>query len=73
MSHFMLPLYPPSLPPFPLCVSPVQILMDDDKREQYDRYGSTGLQEGFMDPGAFFTMSFGADKFESLVRGEEMG
>lgn len=41
--------------------------MDEEKRAAYDRYGPAGLQEGFMDPSAFFTMAFGAEKFEPLV------
>ncbi|GJP80471.1 hypothetical protein CLOP_g10680 [Closterium sp. NIES-67] len=44
-----------------------QVLMDPDKREKYDRFGRAALDDTFMDPGAFFTMSFGADKFKPLV------
>eukprot|EP00475_Leptophrys_vorax_P045234 TRINITY_DN931_c1_g1_i3.p2 TRINITY_DN931_c1_g1~~TRINITY_DN931_c1_g1_i3.p2 ORF type:complete len:476 (-),score=35.06 TRINITY_DN931_c1_g1_i3:467-1894(-) len=44
-----------------------QILMDPDKRERYDRFGREGLDGSIMDPGTFFTMAFGADKFKPLV------
>ncbi|GJP74241.1 hypothetical protein CLOP_g4857 [Closterium sp. NIES-67] len=41
--------------------------MDPDKREKYDRFGRAALEDTFMDPGSFFTMAFGADKFKPLV------
>ncbi|CAI5998417.1 unnamed protein product [Closterium sp. NIES-64] len=44
-----------------------QVLMDPAKREKYDRFGRAALDDTFMDPGYFFTMSFGADKFKPLV------
>eukprot|EP00850_Spirogloea_muscicola_P011320 SM000070S21286 [mRNA] locus=s70:37135:39702:- [translate_table: standard] len=44
-----------------------QVLMDPERREAYDRHGKASLDEGFMDPGSFFTMAFGADKFEHLI------
>ncbi|CAI5486539.1 unnamed protein product [Closterium sp. Naga37s-1] len=44
-----------------------QVLMDPESREKYDRFGRVALDGTFMDPGYFFTMSFGADKFKPLV------
>ncbi|CAI5503195.1 unnamed protein product [Closterium sp. Naga37s-1] len=44
-----------------------QVLMDPESREKYDRYGRAALDGTFMDPGYFFTMSFGAEKFKPLV------
>ncbi|CAI5459590.1 unnamed protein product [Closterium sp. Yama58-4] len=44
-----------------------QVLMDPVKREQYDRFGRAALEDTFMDPGSFFTMAFGADRFKPLV------
>ncbi|CAI5998425.1 unnamed protein product [Closterium sp. NIES-64] len=44
-----------------------QVLMDPAKREQYDRFGRAALEDTFMDPGSFFTMAFGAERFKPLV------
>ncbi|CAI7915343.1 unnamed protein product [Closterium sp. NIES-53] len=44
-----------------------QVLMDPESRDKYDRYGRAALDGTFMDPGYFFTMSFGAEKFKPLV------
>mmetsp|Transcript_125894 Transcript_125894/g.187913 ORF Transcript_125894/g.187913 Transcript_125894/m.187913 type:complete len:448 (-) Transcript_125894:11-1354(-) len=46
-----------------------QVLMDEDTRAAYDRYGKEGLEPagGFVDPKMFFSLLFGGGKFEELV------
>lgn len=46
-----------------------QVLMDEDTRAAYDRYGKEGLepQGGFMDPSMFFSLLFGGGKFEDFI------
>merc|ERR1712137_1144405 len=46
-----------------------QVLMDEDTRAAYDRYGKQGLEPagGFVDPKMFFSLLFGGGKFEDLV------
>lgn len=46
-----------------------QVLMDEDTRAAYDRYGKEGLEPegGFADPAAFFSFLFGGGKFEDFI------
>lgn len=46
-----------------------QVLMDEDTRAAYDRYGKEGLEPagGFADPAMFFSMLFGGGKFEDFI------
>ena len=45
------------------------MLSDEKAREKYDKMGLDGVADDMpmMDPGAFFTMVFGNDKFEHIV------
>lgn len=46
-----------------------QVLMDEDTRANYDRFGKEGLEPagGFVDPSIFFSLIFGGGKFEDFI------
>lgn len=45
-----------------------QVLGDSTLRQRYDEFGKQGIDtEDFMDPKAFFEMSFGCEAFEHLI------
>ena len=54
---------------FKLVSEAYQVLMDEDTREQYDKYGKEGLEPagGFADPKTVFSVLFGGGKFEDFI------
>ena len=54
---------------FKLVSEAYQVLMDEETREQYDKYGKEGLEPagGFADPKAVFSVLFGGGKFEDFI------
>eukprot|EP01103_Thecamoeba_quadrilineata_P006589 TRINITY_DN16317_c0_g1_i1.p1 TRINITY_DN16317_c0_g1~~TRINITY_DN16317_c0_g1_i1.p1 ORF type:complete len:320 (-),score=77.02 TRINITY_DN16317_c0_g1_i1:259-1218(-) len=43
-----------------------QVLTDTEKRQRYDKFGESGLTEGFVDPKELCAMLFGGKKFENI-------
>ena len=44
-----------------------QVLGDDAQRANYDRLGADAMKGKFVDAGVFFTMLFGAERFEPYI------
>jgi len=44
-----------------------QVLADETLRAKYDANGAESVQVNFVDPGVFFTMLFGSERFEPYI------